>query len=232
MSSGLLRKFTTVAAVAGVVTGLLSSIGSAQDPDPQTGNSQSGPALTEPSQKFVEPPVISEPAPEPDKTEPQRYAARESGESDWQITIVPRNFESSDTASWTTPELSQDDDEAAAVSGINPRHYRMIYNAIPFNRAEYNASPSYRHDAAMEILFGRMRPTVIHRNSPQPSAVAEHQCVRAPVPVQLPAPGHLARFLFPVLELPHSVLIASGPVAVRIRMPFRYDGLLMFVTVA
>jgi hypothetical protein len=43
--------------------------------------------------------------------------------------------------------------------------YREIYHSIPFSRAEYDASPSYRHDATMEILFGQMRPTVINRQA-------------------------------------------------------------------
>lgn len=46
------------------------------------------------------------------------------------------------------------------------QRYREVYNAIPFSRAEYDANPSYRHDATMEFLFGQMRPTVVHR---QPS---------------------------------------------------------------
>ncbi len=41
--------------------------------------------------------------------------------------------------------------------------YQAIYDSIPFSRAEYEANPSYRHDATMEFLFGQMRPTVIHR---------------------------------------------------------------------
>lgn len=45
------------------------------------------------------------------------------------------------------------------------RLYRQVYNSIPFSRAEYDASPSYRHDATMEFLFGQMRPTVIHRGT-------------------------------------------------------------------
>jgi hypothetical protein len=45
------------------------------------------------------------------------------------------------------------------------RLYRQVYNAIPFSRAEYDASPSYRHDATMEFLFGQMRPTVIQRGT-------------------------------------------------------------------
>lgn len=52
---------------------------------------------------------------------------------------------------------------------VDPRYlsqmYAEIYNSIPFNRAEYNANPSYRHDTAVEFLFGKMRPTVVHRNT-------------------------------------------------------------------
>ena len=44
-------------------------------------------------------------------------------------------------------------------------NYRDIYFAIPFNRAEYNANPSYRHEATMEILFNQLRPTVIQRST-------------------------------------------------------------------
>ncbi|MBS0204832.1 MAG: hypothetical protein JSS49_18145 [Planctomycetes bacterium] len=52
---------------------------------------------------------------------------------------------------------------------VDPRYlsqmYTEIYRSIPFNRAEYNANPSYRHDTAVEFLFGKMRPTVIHRGT-------------------------------------------------------------------
>ncbi len=52
---------------------------------------------------------------------------------------------------------------------VDPRYlsqmYSEIYRSIPFNRAEYDANPSYRHDTAVEFLFGKMRPTVIHRGS-------------------------------------------------------------------
>lgn len=36
--------------------------------------------------------------------------------------------------------------------------YKQIYAAIPFNRAEYVANPSYRHDATMELLTGNVQP--------------------------------------------------------------------------
>ncbi len=52
---------------------------------------------------------------------------------------------------------------------VDPRYmsqmYYEIYKSIPFIRAEYNANPSYIHDSTMEILFGQMRPTVIHRGT-------------------------------------------------------------------
>ena len=53
---------------------------------------------------------------------------------------------------------------AAPVS----RSYAEAYRSIPFSRAEYQANPSYRHDSAMELLFGQMRPTTIVRYAPQP----------------------------------------------------------------
>jgi len=50
------------------------------------------------------------------------------------------------------------------------RSYADVYRSIPFSRAEYLANPSYRHDAAMEILFGKLRPTTIIRNATPPVA--------------------------------------------------------------
>ena len=47
------------------------------------------------------------------------------------------------------------------------RRYADAYRSIPFNRAEYNANPSYRHEAAMELLFGQMRPTTIVKQMPE-----------------------------------------------------------------
>jgi len=66
-----------------------------------------------------------------------------------------------------TPKVTEhaDDPSPPAMNGLDmAKRYREIYNAIPFDRSEYEANPSYRHEAAMEILFGKMRPTVIHRN--------------------------------------------------------------------
>ena len=46
-----------------------------------------------------------------------------------------------------------------------PQMYVDLYKSIPFIRAEYNANPSYIHDTAVEFLFGKMRPTVLHRGT-------------------------------------------------------------------
>jgi len=43
----------------------------------------------------------------------------------------------------------------------NPLTYQEAYDSIPFSRAEYNANPAYRHEAAMELVFGVQRPTTI-----------------------------------------------------------------------
>ena len=43
--------------------------------------------------------------------------------------------------------------------------YRDIYYSIPFRRAEYNANPSYRHEATIELLFNQMRPMTIQRST-------------------------------------------------------------------
>ncbi|MEZ6123324.1 MAG: hypothetical protein R3C49_09140 [Planctomycetaceae bacterium] len=50
--------------------------------------------------------------------------------------------------------------------------YARIYASIPFNRAEYNANPTYRHDATMEILTGNARHQTIVRHDSRPAAVA------------------------------------------------------------
>lgn len=54
-----------------------------------------------------------------------------------------------------------------------PQSYREAYDSIPFSRVEYDANPSYRHDAAMELVFGVQRPTTIVKMPaiyPQPAA--------------------------------------------------------------
>ena len=47
--------------------------------------------------------------------------------------------------------------------------YSKVYNQIPFNRAEYNVNPSYRHDSAMEILTGNARHKTVLQHSTAPA---------------------------------------------------------------
>lgn len=56
---------------------------------------------------------------------------------------------------------------ASAASGpLVPRmSYVAAYSQIPFSRAEYEANPGYRHDAALELMFGTLRPLTIMRTS-------------------------------------------------------------------
>lgn len=65
--------------------------------------------------------------------------------------------------------------------------YARIYNSIPFNRAEYEVNPSYRHDSTMEILTGNARHQTIVRHN------FEH---KQPVK-QTPAPTRPSRILIP-----------------------------------
>ncbi len=59
------------------------------------------------------------------------------------------------------------DAAVSAASGILiPRMtYAQAYAQVPFMRSEYEANPGYRHDAAMELMFGALRPTTIIRQT-------------------------------------------------------------------
>jgi len=53
---------------------------------------------------------------------------------------------------------------SAASGAFVPRMtYAEAYAQIPFSRSEYEANPNYRHDAAMELMFGTMRPMMVSR---------------------------------------------------------------------
>ena len=47
---------------------------------------------------------------------------------------------------------------------VNDRTYDEVYRSIPYSYTEYLANPGYRHEATMEILFGQLRPTTVHRH--------------------------------------------------------------------
>lgn len=57
---------------------------------------------------------------------------------------------------------------AAPVQGpvpvVTPRMtYAQAYVAVPFSRTEYEANPVYRHQAALELMFGVLRPMTLNQ---------------------------------------------------------------------
>ena len=51
--------------------------------------------------------------------------------------------------------------ESVMPAGITSASYIEVYNSIPFRRSEYDANPSYRHEATIELLLGQIRPKTI-----------------------------------------------------------------------
>jgi hypothetical protein len=76
-----------------------------------------------------------------------------------------------------TPAAGNDDPAASTEMPVDPEpvvtytpgdQYRRIYQSIPFQRAEYNVNPSYRHDSTMELLTGNARHQTIVTHNPAP----------------------------------------------------------------
>ncbi len=84
-------------------------------------------------------------------------------------------------------EAGQADESATEGLPIitpHPKHtskYREVFRSIPFSRAEFNANPSYRHDATMEILTGNARPQKIVVQTPAPAPPSEPCLFNLPV---------------------------------------------------
>ena len=71
---------------------------------------------------------------------------------------------------------------AASGTPVLRMTYAEAYASVPFSRSEYEANPSYRHDAAMEIMFGQLRPmTVIRQTIPYFSRYPDMFRYRYPV---------------------------------------------------
>ena len=103
---------------------------------------EAGPAL-----QLVAGQAEDEPAPAPE-VEPVAPPATEPAPGTAEPATVPEN-----------PPVTP------GVAGPSAITYGEAYNASPFSRTEYEANPSYRHDAALEIMFGTARPTTIIRQS-------------------------------------------------------------------
>lgn len=104
-----------------------------------------------------------EPQPEPESdsdTEPMLLdpiPIEEAPRKEWTIAIQPALKASAQSTS-----VACENCDVAKV-----QQYRKVYDSIPFNRAEYNRNPTYRHDSTMEILTGNARhQTIVRHGSP------------------------------------------------------------------
>ncbi len=106
-------------------------------------------------------------------------------DTEWQMEIQPAiKLSNVPSVSMEVPVTAT---EAGHTIKFDRAEYARIYNSIPFNRAEYDANPNYRHDSTMEILTGNARhQTIVKHNF-------EH---KQPVP-RIPAPTRPSRILVP-----------------------------------
>lgn len=78
-------------------------------------------------------------------------------------TILPLSEIGPAPAPEVTPSVVIDGDAvnlgATAPKVIPNMSYIEAYNSVVFNRTEYEANPGYRHEAALEMMFGQLRPT-------------------------------------------------------------------------
>lgn len=87
---------------------------------------------------------------------------------EWKIEIRPLDSTAAVSGVAATPAPQQGPEALvpAASGNLVPRMtYAQAMAAIPFNREEYEANPSYRHDSAMELMYGTLRPTMVVRQT-------------------------------------------------------------------
>jgi hypothetical protein len=102
----------------------------------------------------------------------ERSPQRTDNAAEWKVEIVPGETTANIRAavsgySLGLASVASDEPPVSAASGMTyPRmSYEEAYNSISFSRAEYEANPGYRHDAAMELMLGAPRPTTIIRQT-------------------------------------------------------------------
>ena len=111
----------------------------------------------------VEPAAAKAPAPQP-------VVAAPTAESEWVIVIRPFYTEAVfasvgeptpvATATPAGPVLAAPG-MSSPCCGPARMSYADALAEIGFSRAEYEANPAYRHEAAMELMTGQLRPTTV-----------------------------------------------------------------------
>lgn len=148
------RDAVAVIAVCGSTTCLMAQVQPAETEKP---------AIAPATETAVKPaaasPAVIEPAMDPAMESVAETAAASN-------STVTNSSAATEPATWQIaiiPATGFDRSIRQVREGVAMPTYREAYNAVPFNRAEYEANPGYRHDAAMEIMFGQLRPTTIVR---------------------------------------------------------------------
>lgn len=116
--------------------------------------------------------VLAQPAGADDESRPARKVKRQP-----QVASPAPAVEEVQVAEDWTISISPSPSRNAGAE------YRRIYESIPYRRSEYLANPSYRHDATMELLFGELRPTVIHRTQAGERVVNPRPQLTQPYPL-------------------------------------------------
>lgn len=119
----------------------------------------------------------------------------------WSIEITPAQKVTALPASQSggVPVEAGVDASVQPVVKVDSAEYQRIYRTIPFNRAEYNANPNYRHDSTMEILTGNARhQTIVRRDTTAVIPAAQAQPTAAvPYRYNNPSRGLNYYFYFP-----------------------------------
>ncbi|HWL07085.1 MAG TPA: hypothetical protein VNQ76_01600 [Planctomicrobium sp.] len=84
------------------------------------------------------------------------------------------NFEEENWSMTITPGPTPHPEEAK---------YRAAYESVPYRRSEYLANPGYRHEAAMDKLFGERRSMVVQRTDHAERVVNPRPAMTQPYPL-------------------------------------------------
>ena len=105
------------------------------------------------------------PAPKPNNAKSKFGVAITPGAAEAESKVVPPKPGKTNPAENPKGKATQSSSRDYKLSD-----YARAYDAVPFSRTEYDANPSYRHDAAIELLTGKLRKRVTINNAyPEPT---------------------------------------------------------------